>query len=119
GGEFDIRGFLSPGGEHDRVILTAQNKPLLRQGRKHAGAWFDAGRWARVETPEKGFIEAHTLTDGILFSEDFADKGSHLSIFNVHDRKRELEVLWLLGNSENDKELSRIYKLPLKPDPSH
>ncbi len=113
GGEFDIRGFLSPGGEHDRVILTAQNKPLLRQGRKHAGAWFNVGRWGRVETPGKGFVEAHPISEGILFSEDYADSGCHLSIFNIHDKKRVIEVFWLLGNCVNDEELSRIYRAQL------
>jgi hypothetical protein len=113
GGEFDIRGFLSPGGEHDRVILTAQNEPLLRQGRKHAGAWFNVGRWGRVETPGKGFVEAHPISEGILFSEDYADSGCHLSIYNIHDRKREIEVFWLLGNCGDDEALSRIYRAQL------
>ncbi len=113
GGEFDTRGFLSPGGEHRNVILTAQNKPLLRQGRKHAGAWFDAGRWGRVETPRKGFAEAHSVSEGILFSEDYADSGCHFSFFNAHDRRREIEIFWLLGNCEDDEELSRIYRAQL------
>jgi len=30
GGHFDIRGFLCPGGEHDKVILSAQSEPRLR-----------------------------------------------------------------------------------------
>ncbi len=113
GGEFDIRGFLSPGGEHDKGILSAQSKPLLRQGRKHAGAWFDTGRWGRVETPGKGFVEVHSASEGILFAEDYADSGSHLSIFNILDRKREIEVLWIFGNCEDDEALSRIFRAQL------
>jgi len=113
GGEMDIRGFLSPGGEHDRAILTAESKPLLRQGREHAGAWFDVGRWGRVETPGEGFVEAHSLNDGIFFSEDYADKGCHLSIMNTHDRERTIETFWIFGNCEDDEALSRIYRVQL------
>ncbi|MCD4701106.1 MAG: GNAT family N-acetyltransferase [Candidatus Aegiribacteria sp.] len=113
GGKFDIRGFLSPGGEHDKVILSAQSKPLLRQGREHAGAWFDVGRWGRVETPGKGFVEALSTSEGILFSEDFADSGCHLSIMNSLERKREIEVIWIFGNCEDDEALSRIYRTQL------
>ncbi len=113
GGELDIRSFISPGGEHDKAILTAQSMPLLRQGRKHAGAWFDVGQWGRVETPEKGFVEAYSNTDGIFFAEDFADSGCHLSIFNTLDRKREIEVLWIFGNCEDDEALSSIYRAQL------
>ena len=113
GAEFDIRGFLSPGGEHDKVILTAQSNPQLRQGREHAGAWLDAGRWGRVETPGKGFVEAHSVGEGILFSEDYADSGCHFAIFNMLDRKKEIEVLWLFGNCEDDEALSRIYRAQL------
>ncbi|MCK5115283.1 MAG: GNAT family N-acetyltransferase [Candidatus Aegiribacteria sp.] len=118
GAEFDIRGFLTPGGEHDKVILTAQSNPPLRQGRKHAGAWLDAGSWGRVETPGRGFVEVHSISEDILFAEDYADSGCHFAIFNMLDRKKEIEVLWIFGNCKDDEALSRIYRA-LKPDLSH
>ena len=113
GGEFDIRGFLDPGGEHGKAVLTTQSNPRLRQGRGHAGAWLEAGRWGRVETPEKGFVEVHLINEDILFAEDFADSGCNLSVFNMMDRKKEIEALWIFGNCEDDEELSRIYKAQL------
>lgn len=113
GGEFDIRGFLDPGGEHDKAILTTQGKPRLRQGREHAGAWLEVGRWGRVETPGKGFVEVHSISEDILFAEDFADSGCHFSIFNLLDRKKEIEALWIFGNGEDDEALSRIYRTQL------
>ena len=113
GGKFDIRGFLSPGGEHDKSILTAQSNPTLRQGREHAGAWLDAGRWGRVETPDMGFVEVHSITDDILLSEDYADSGCHFAIFNMLDRKKEIEALWMFGNCEDDEALARIYRAQL------
>ncbi len=116
-GEFDVRGFLTPGGEHDKVILTAQSEPLLKQGREHAGAWFDTGRWGRVETPGKGFIEAHSVSEGILFAEDYADSGCHIAFFNTNDRKREIEVFWIFGNCEEEEALSRIFRAQLTDKP--
>ena len=113
GGEFDIRGFLSPGGEHDKVILTAQSNPQLRQGREHAGAWLGTGRWGRVETPGRGFVEVHSISDDILFAEDYADSGCHFAIFNTLDRKKEIEVLWIFGNCGDDEALSKIYRAQL------
>ncbi len=113
GGELDIRGFLSPGGGHDNAILTAQSKPLLRQGRKHAGAWFDVGQWARLETPGKGFIEAHSLDEGIFLSEDYAESGCHLSVINSCERERKMEIFWIFGNCEDDDALSNIFRKQL------
>ena len=113
GAEFDIRGFLSPGGEHDKVILTAQSSPPLRQGRAHAGAWLDAGSWGRVETPGRGFVEVHSISEDILFAEDYADSGCHFAIFNILDRKKEIVVLWIFGNCRDDEALSRIYRAQL------
>jgi len=113
GREMDVRGFLSPGGEHDRAILTAQSKPLLRQGRDHAGAWFDVGRWGRVETPGEGFVEAHSFSDGFFFSEDYADKGCHLSMENTLEREKSIETFWIFGNCGDDEALSRIYRAQL------
>ncbi|MCK5064616.1 MAG: GNAT family N-acetyltransferase [Candidatus Fermentibacteraceae bacterium] len=110
GGEFDVRGFLSPGGEHENAVLSYQNEPLLRQGRKHAGSWSCVGDWARVETPEEGFVEVYSLKKGLLFSEDYAEHGCHLTVFSSHDKKNEVEMLWLFGASEDDDRLSKIFR---------
>ena len=110
GGEFDIRGFLEPGGELGNVVHTAQSMPLLRQGREHAGAWFDTGRWARVESPGKGFVEAYSLKESFFLSEDYADKGCHLAVINALDRRREIEMFWILGNGADDEVLSGIFR---------
>ncbi len=110
GGEFDIRGFLEPGGEHRNAVHTAQSMPLLRQGREHAGAWFDTGRWARVESPGKGFIEAYSLKENIFLSEDYADKGCHFAVIDALDRRREIEIFWIFGNGTDDEVLSGIFR---------
>jgi ribosomal protein S18 acetylase RimI-like enzyme len=110
GREMDVRGFLSPGGEFGNAVLTAQSKPLLSQGRKHAGAWFDVGRWGRVETPGKGFVEAHSKSDGVFFSEDYAEKGCHLCIENVLNRERIIETFWIFGNNIDDDALAHIFR---------
>ncbi len=110
GGEFDVRGFLSPGGEHENAVFSSMKEPLLRQGRKHAGSWSFVGDWARVETPGKGFVEAYSLKKGLFFSEDYAEHGCHLSVYSTHDKKNVVEMLWLFGSSEDDDRLSEVFR---------
>ncbi len=119
GGEFDVRGFLSPGGEHENAVFSSKIEPLLRQGRKHAGSWSFVGDWARVETPGKGFVEAYSLEKGVFFSEDYAEHGCHLSVFSTHDKKNIVEMLWLFGSSENDDRLSKIFRKHLGEKGAH
>ena len=110
GGEFDVRGFLSPGGEHDNAVFSSQNEPLLRQGRKHAGSWSFVGDWARVETPGKGFVEAYSLEKCLFFSEDYAEHGCHFSAYSTHDKKNVVKMLWLFGSGEDDDRLSKVFR---------
>jgi len=112
-GEFDVRGFLSPGGNHENAILKAQSKPLLKQGREHAGAWLNIGTWGRVETPGRGFIEMHSLSDGTLLAEDYAESGCHLSMFNTLDRERSMDMTWIFGNCDDDEALSKTCRAHL------
>jgi GNAT superfamily N-acetyltransferase len=118
GGEFDVRGFLSPGGEHENAVFSSQSEPLLLQGRKHAGSWSFVGDWARVETPGKGFVEAYSLEKGIFFSEDYAEHGCHLSVFSTHDKKNVVEMLWLFGSGEDDDRLSKVFRKHLGAGPN-
>jgi ribosomal protein S18 acetylase RimI-like enzyme len=97
GGEMDVRGFLQPGGEYSGGVLTCESDPSLRQGRKHSGAWGTMGRWARVESPGKGFVEGYSLSDGVLFCEDYSGEGCHLAVFCPLTGRRTVEMLWLFG----------------------
>jgi len=103
GGEIDLRGFIQPGGELSNGILSCQSNPSLRQGRKHSGAWGQMGKWARVESPGKGFVEAYTLGDGTFFCEDYSGEGCHLAVFCPLSRRRTVEMLWLFGTGEEEK----------------
>jgi len=103
GGEIDVRGFIQPGGEHSDGILSCESNPSLRQGRKHSGAWGQAGKWARVESPGKGFVEAYTLGYGTFFCEDYSEEGCHLAVFCPLSRRRTVEMLWLFGTGEEEK----------------
>lgn len=103
GGEIDLRGFIQPGGELENGILSCQSNPSLRQGRKHSGAWGQMGKWARVESPGKGFVEAYTLGDGTFFCEDYSGEGCHLAVFCPLSRRRTVEMLWLFGTGEEEK----------------
>ena len=108
--ESDIRAFLAPGGGHGEAVLTEESRPNLRQGRETAGAWSIAGKWARVENPSGGFVEAYPNDQGQLFAEDYADCGCHLSLYSITDRRRELALAWLFGTGEQDERLSGIYR---------
>ncbi|RKZ04572.1 hypothetical protein DRQ25_16995 [Candidatus Fermentibacteria bacterium] len=110
GTESDIRGFLAPGGSHGEAVLTEESRPHLRQGRDTAGAWSIAGKWARVESPSRGFIEAYPNDQGPFYVEDYADSGCHLSLYSFTDRKRELGVTWLFGATKEDEHLSGIFR---------
>lgn len=112
--ESDIRAFLSPGGGHGEAVLTEESRPELRQGRKTAGAWSVAGKWARVENPSGGFVEAYPNDQGHFFAEDYADCGCHLSLYSITDRRRELVVTWLLGTAEEDERLSGVYRAHIR-----
>ena len=109
GGEIDVRGFLKPGGEYSNSVLSCQSEPSLRQGRKHSGAWGQMGKWARVESPGTGFVEACTLGDGVFFCEDYASEGCHLAVFCPLSRRRTVEMLWLFG-TEREEKLSDILR---------
>jgi hypothetical protein len=102
-GEIDVRGFLSPGGDYGSAVLSCQSDPGLTQGRNHAGAWGQMGRWARVETPGKGFVEAYSRGDGVLFCEDYSAEGCHLAVFCPLGRRKTVDILWLFGTAEEDK----------------
>ena len=67
------------------------------------------GRWARVESPGKGFVEGYSLQDGVLFCEDYSGEGCHLAVFCPLARRRTVEMLWLFG-SDTDGSLSDILR---------
>lgn len=108
-GELDFRGFLAPGGSCDGALLTCDSFPALVQGRDHAGAWTDMGRWARVSRGN-AFVEGYSLGEGIFFCEDYGKHGCHLSVFSNHDRPRRMEMLWLFGSGREDEELAEIVR---------
>ena len=103
GGEVDVRGFIQPGGDYSDGVLSCQSNPSLRQGREHSGAWGQMGKWARVESPGKGFVEAYSLGDGIFFCEDYSAEGCHFAVFCPLSRRRTVEMLWLIGTGEEEK----------------
>jgi hypothetical protein len=108
-GELDFRGFLQPGGSGEDALLTCERFPNLSQGRGHSGSWTDMGNWARVSRGE-AFVEAYSLKEGVLFSEDYGKHGCHLSVFSDHDRKRTLEMLWLFGAGDEDRGLAEVLR---------
>lgn len=108
-GELDIRGFIQPGGSVDDGVLTCEKFPGLAQGRDHAGAWADMGKWARLNR-EGSFVEAYSYGDGVFFSEDYGKEGCHLSVFSGHDRKRTFRMTWIFGATEADDALAMVYR---------
>ncbi len=109
GGELDLRGFIQPGGSVANSILTCESYPGLVQGREHAGAWAEMGRWARVSRGSS-FIEAYASDQGIFYCEDYADAGCHLSVSSHHDRERTLGMTWIFGATEADRALTTAYR---------
>lgn len=108
-GQMDARGFLHPGGSGEDAVLTCERFPALAQGRKHAGAWTEMGKWARVSRGDS-FAEGFALEKGILMSEDYGRHGCHLSVFSTDDRKRSMQMLWLFGAREEDGHLAEIFR---------
>ncbi|OPL19332.1 MAG: hypothetical protein AVO35_11340 [Candidatus Aegiribacteria sp. MLS_C] len=108
-GELDFRGFLAPGGSRDGALLTCDSFPALVQGRDHAGAWTDMGKWARVARGN-AFVEGYSLGEGVFFCEDYGRHGCHLSVIGTHDRPRRMEMLWLFGSVREDDDLARIVR---------
>lgn len=108
GMQADIRGFLAPSGDRTGSVLTCDSGGPLRQGRDHAGSWAPAGIWARVCSPDGGFVEAFPSEEGTLWYEDYAGSGCHLSQLALADRGRYLQVDWLFGSTPADLELSSV-----------
>lgn len=108
-GQMDVRGFLQPGGSGEDSVLTCERFPALAQGRKHAGAWTEMGKWARVSRGDS-FVEGFPLENGILMSEDYGRHGCHLSVYSTHDRKRSMQMLWMFGACEEDEHLAEIFR---------
>ena len=108
-GEMDIRGFIQPGGSVSDGILTCESFPGLAQGRDHAGAWTDMGKWARVSR-EENFVEVYSDGDGVFFCEDYGKEGCHFSVFSGHDRKRTSRLTWIFGATEADDSLTSVYR---------
>jgi hypothetical protein len=113
GQDVDLRAFLAPGGTVEGSVLTCASSGPLRQGRDHAGAWAPAGAWARVTGGGGVFVEAHPSGDGVLWYEDYADGGCHLSLISEADRCRGMSADWLFGSSPDDGELARIMRTHL------
>ncbi|MFO8184360.1 MAG: hypothetical protein R6U39_09335, partial [Candidatus Aegiribacteria sp.] len=108
-GQMDVRGFLQPGGSGEDAVLTCDRFPALTQGRKHAGAWTEMGKWARVSRG-RSFVEGFALENGILMSEDYGRHGCHLSVYSTDVRKRSMRMLWLFGACEEDERLAEIFR---------
>ena len=108
-GEIDLRGFIKPGGSVEDAILTCDAYPGLVQGRKHAGAWADMGKWARVQR-KNSFVEAYSTGDGQFFTEDYAGEGCHFSIFSGREKAKKLEMEWLFGTVEEDEVLASVLR---------
>jgi hypothetical protein len=108
-GEMDIRGFIRPGGAVTDEVLTCESFPGLVQGRDHAGAWADMGKWARVSR-EKYFVEAYSDGDGVFFCEDYSKEGCHFSVFGDHGRKRTFRMTWIFGATAEDEDLTSTYR---------
>ncbi len=108
-GGMDIRGFVQPGGSVDSGVLTSEQLPGLSQGRKHAGAWASAGKWARVQR-EGSFVEVYSPGDGVFYSEDYSKDGCHFSVSSRHNKKRILKVHWLFGAAEEDEVLASVLR---------
>ena len=108
-GELDVRGFVQPGGSVADEILTGERFPGLIQGRDHAGAWADMGKWARA-CRGKSFVEVYTGEEGIFFGEDYGKDGCHFCLFCGHDRRRTLRITWLFGAVEEDEALALVYR---------
>ena len=113
GQDADLRGFLAPGGTAEGSVLTCAASGRLVQGRDHAGAWAPAGGWARVTGGGGQFVEALPSGDGVLWYEDYADGGCHLSLISEVDRRRALSVDWIFGSSADDGDLARIMRAHL------
>jgi hypothetical protein len=108
-GDLNMRGFIQPGGSVDDGILTCENFPGLAQGRDHAGAWADMGKWARLSR-EKYFVEACSDGDGVFLCEDYGKEGCHFSVVRSCDRKRTFRMTWLFGATEADDALAEVYR---------
>ena len=108
-GELDVKGFIQPGGSVNDGILTCESFPGLAQGRDHAGAWADMGKWARVSR-EKCFVEAYSDGDGFFLCEDYGKEGCHFSVFSGHNRKRTFRMTWIFGATEADEALTSVYR---------
>jgi len=108
-GGMDIRGFVQPGGSVNSEVLTCEQLPGLSQGRKHAGAWASAGKWARVQR-EGSFVEVYSPGDGVFYSEDYSKDGCHFSVSSRHNKKRILKVHWLFGAAEEDEVLASVLR---------
>jgi ribosomal protein S18 acetylase RimI-like enzyme len=108
-GELDVRGFVQPGGSVKDGVLTSERFPGLVQGRDHAGAWADMGKWARAGRG-KSFVEVYTGEEGIFFGEDYGKDGCHFCLFCGHDRRRTLRMTWLFGATEADEALSSVHR---------
>ncbi|MCK5035029.1 MAG: GNAT family N-acetyltransferase [Candidatus Sabulitectum sp.] len=108
-GGMDIRGFIQPGGSVDDGVLTCEQLPGLSQGRKHAGAWASAGKWARVQR-EGSFVEVYSHGDGVFYSEDYSKEGCHFSVSSKHNKKRALKAQWLFGAVEEDQILASVLR---------
>jgi hypothetical protein len=110
GADADLRGFLAPGGSTGGGLLTCAADGALAQGRDHAGAWAPAGGWARITGADGSFVEARASGDGILWFEDYAEGGCHLSLCSEADRLRELRMDWLFGATESDGALAEAMR---------
>ena len=108
-GGMDIRGFIQPGGSVDLGVLTCEQLPGLSQGRKHAGAWACAGKWARVQR-EGSFVEVYSPGDGVFYSEDYNKDGCHFAVSARHNKKRILKAHWLFGAAEEDEILASVLR---------
>lgn len=108
--EFGIQSNIAPEGNTDAVFLTSHKNPLTRLTRDHSGSWDIVGNWARVTGPEGGFVEVHNRSEAQLWSEDYAEKGSHLSLFEKIDRKKYIKAVWLFGKGDTVEGLSRAFR---------
>lgn len=108
-GEMNVRGFIKPGGSVSDGVLTCEKFPCLVQGRDHAGAWSDMGKWGRLSR-EKSFVEVYPGGEGVFFGEDYGKDGCHFSVFCDHDRERTLSMKWLFGATKADEALASVYR---------
>jgi ribosomal protein S18 acetylase RimI-like enzyme len=107
-GEFEIRGFMSPGST-GKEVLTCESFPALRQGGEHAGAWVPLGKWGRQSGGGR-FVEAYPEGRGTLFADDYGSMGSNFSLCGKHSEDTQLSLTWLFGAGEGDEALSKVFR---------